>query len=275
MSKTKVNKEFLIALLPKKSALDTLKSELWYHIPVNSVPLKWQEGWRPKALAFYQGKVFGKEEAYKIQYFGDVKQVDVVRRKELFPNDEENIEKAENWYYKIQLDSIQLRYKPIISFRPRRLVFIPTTFEKFENADQINDLFDDSPLEDRLWKALKYINIFAERQWKIVVENNKYLLDFAIFCNNGKLAIETDGYTTHHGSIEKIDYDTWRRNDIEIDKWRFLHYTTNQVKDDWTPYLAQIQKVIDQLGGVEIPEKYSPKVSEEKGEYITDYEEPL
>lgn len=273
MSKT--NKELLVALLPKKSALDILKNEFWYHIPVENVPIRWQEGWRPKAMAFYQGKAFGKNEAYKIQHFGEVKQVNVVKRKELFPNDEENIEKAENLYYKIQLDSLQLRYKPIVSLRPRRLVFIPTTFEKFEKADQINDLFDDSPLEDRLWKALKYINIFAERQWKIVVEDKKYLLDFAIFCNKGKLAIETDGYTTHHDSIEKIDYDTWRRNDIETDKWRFLHYTTNQVKDDWTPYIAQIQKVIDQLGGVEMPEKYSQKISEEQGAYITDYEEPL
>ncbi|KXK12392.1 MAG: hypothetical protein UZ14_CFX002002331 [Chloroflexi bacterium OLB14] len=47
------------------------------------------------------------------------------------------------------------------------------------------------------------------------------------------------------------------------------------MQDNWTPYLAQIQKVIDQLGGVEMPEKYSPKISEEKGEYIIDYEEPL
>jgi hypothetical protein len=45
---------------------------------------KWKEGWRPKALAFYQGKVFGKDEAYKIQYFGDVSQVDIVPRKDLF-----------------------------------------------------------------------------------------------------------------------------------------------------------------------------------------------
>jgi very-short-patch-repair endonuclease len=269
------NKELLVALLPRISALNILKTDGWYHIPVANAPKKWKEGWRPKAMAFYQGKVFGKEEAYTIHYFGDVSQVDIVRRKELFPNDEENQHKAENLYYKIQLASVQPRYRPIVSYRPRRLVFVPTTWEKFENADQINDLFDESPLEDRLWSVLKYINISAERQWKIIVQSHNYYLDFAVFCNKGKLAIETDGYTTHFDSRNQIDYDTWRQNEIEIDGWRFLHYTTKQVEDEGVPYLSQIQKVIDQLGGIETPENYTRVVNEEKGKYIIDGEDPL
>src|SRR5262245_18255561 len=142
------NKEMLIALLPKKSALEILQSELWYHIPVESAPHRWADGWRPSAMAFYQGKVFGKEEAYKIRYFGKVSHVDTVPRKEIFPDEEENKHKAEDLYYRIRLDKIQIRYKPISCYRPRRLVFVPTTLEKFELSDQINDLFDGSPLED-------------------------------------------------------------------------------------------------------------------------------
>jgi len=268
-------KELLVALLPKTSALDILKTEHWYHIPVQDVPHRWEEGWRPKVMAFYQGKVFGKDEAYKIRYFGEVNHVDIVRRKELFPDDEENQYKAENLYYRIRLISLQTRYIPIVSYRPRRLVFVPTTWDKFEHADQINDLFNGSPLEDRLWKALKYINILAERQWKIVVKNHNYYLDFAVFCNHGKLAIETDGYTTHFDSRNQIDYDAWRQNELEIDGWRLLRYTSKQVKDDWTPYLSQIHSIIEQLGGIETPENYTRIVSEEKGKYIIDGEEPL
>ena len=168
------------------------------------------------------------------------------------------------------------RYKPIVSYRPRRLVFIPTTWEKFENADQINDLFDGSHLEDQLWKALKYVNILAERQWKVVInKDHNYYLDFAVFCKNGRLAIETDGYTTHFDSRNQIDYDTWRQNELELDDWRFLHYTTKQVKDDWTPYLKQIEQKIKQLGGIEKPENFERKVGEVQGRYIVDGEEPL
>jgi hypothetical protein len=41
-------------------------------------------------MAFYQGNVFGVEERYKIRYFGEVGNIDVVSRKTLFPNDEAN-----------------------------------------------------------------------------------------------------------------------------------------------------------------------------------------
>lgn len=265
------NKEVLIALLRKRSALDILKTEGWYHIPVDTAP----KPWPPTAIAFYQGTVFGKEEQYKIRYFGEVDQIDIVPRKELFPDDEENAHKAEIFYYRVQLSELHQRYKPIISYRPRRLVFIPTTWAKFQLAEQINDLFDGSPLEDRLWSALKYISVLAERQWKIFVQGHKYYLDFAVFCKHGKLAIETDGYTTHYDSLNQIDYDTWRQNEIGLDGWQFLHYTSKHVKDDWTPYLSQIQRAIDQLGGTEEPEKFRRKVGEEQGKYIVDGEEPL
>lgn len=265
------SKELLVALLPRKTALMRLQKEGWYHIPVENVP----ERFPPKAMAFFQGKVFGGEEAYKIRYFGEVERIDKVPRRELFRTTKRNAFKAEKLYYRIQIKDLKMRYQPIASHRPRRIVFLPTTLEKFENAEQINDLFDGSPLEDRLWSALKYLHVLAERQWKIVVEKKNYFLDFAIFCKQGKLAVETDGYTYHYDDRNQIDYDTWRRNEIELDGWRFLHYTSKQVKDDWTPYFSQIQTVIDQLGGVEEPENFERKVGEEQGKYILDGEEPL
>ncbi len=264
-------KELLVALLPKTEALDRLKTEGWYHIPVETAPKRWP----PEIMAFYQGKVFGIEDRYKIHYFGEVEAIDIVLRKVLFPDDEENKSKEEKPYYRIRLKNLLKRKLPIVSYRPRRLVFIPTTLRKFELAEQINDLFDGSPLEDMLWKALKRVRVTAERQWKIVVQGHKYYLDFAVFCKNGKLAIETDGYTTHYDSLNQIDYDTWRQNEIELDDWRFLHYTTKQVKDERVPYLAQIQTKIEQLGGMECPENFDRKMGEERAQYIVDGEEPL
>jgi hypothetical protein len=49
------NKELLVALLPKLSALNTLITEGWYHIPEDTAPKRWP----PKVMAFYQGKVIG------------------------------------------------------------------------------------------------------------------------------------------------------------------------------------------------------------------------
>lgn len=262
-------KELLVALLPRTSSLDILQNECWYHIPVENAPKRWP----PKILAFYQGKVFGEAEAYKIRYFGEVREIDVVPRKVLFPGDKKNAHKAENLYYRVQLDNLTKRELPIISPRPRRLVFIPTTLKKFEQATQINDLFDASPLEDTLWDGLKQHNILAERQWKIVVQDHNYYLDFAVFCNNGKLAVETDGYSFHYDSKNQIDYDTWRRNEIEMDGWRFLHYTSRHIKDNAADYLSQIDRTIQQLGGLQSPQNF--RRTGRRGKYIVDGEKPL
>lgn len=272
MSQKKEKKDILVALLPRKNSLEILQKEGWYHIPVNSPA---EKRIPPRVLAFYQGKSFGKKEAGKIRYYGEVETFEKVPRKILFPDDEKNQDKAEKLYYRLRIKELVERPIPIISHRPRRLVFIPTTQEKFDYAEQINDLFAGSPIENRLWHALKYIDILAERQWKVIVQKKNYYLDFAIFCNEGKLAIETDGYTYHYDSKNQIDYDTWRQNEISLDDWHFLRYTTRQVKEDWTPYLAQIKDKVEKLGGQENPKSFSRKVGEEQSLYIVDGEEPL
>jgi len=265
------NQELLVALLPRKVALKRLQKEGWYHIPVENAPRRWA----PEVMAFFQGKVFGDEEAYKIRYFGEVAGIDTVPRKELFRTTKRNAFKAERLYYRIQIKDLRMRYRPIVSYRPRRIVFLPTTLAKFEQAGQINDLFDGSPLEDRLWQTLKQNGILAERQWKTIVDAHNYYLDFAIFCKKGKLAIETDGYTYHYDDRNQIDYDTIRRNEIELDGWRSLHFTSRQVNDGFARYYPHIQRAIEQLGGVEEPENYVRKTDEIRGRYIVDGEEPF
>lgn len=43
-------KELLVAILPKTSALDILKTESWYHIPVESAPKRWPSKGLAKAI---------------------------------------------------------------------------------------------------------------------------------------------------------------------------------------------------------------------------------
>jgi hypothetical protein len=71
------------------------------------------------------------------------------------------------------------------TLRQRRLLFVPTTWEKFLLAEQINDLFDDSPIEDNMWAMFKNQKMGAERQWGMKACGKYYQLDFALFCNQG------------------------------------------------------------------------------------------
>lgn len=145
VQKTNPRGEVLVALLKQKSDFAILKEQGWYRIPVVHAP----KPWPPKWLAFYQPKDFGPE-AYQIRYYGEVAEVQIVPRQKLFPNEFES-PKSSQEYYMLTLKSLEALSQPIPSLRPRRLVFVPTTWTNFIQAEQINDLFNNSPLEDSLW----------------------------------------------------------------------------------------------------------------------------
>jgi hypothetical protein len=65
------------------------------------------------------------------------------------------------------------------------------------HAVEINDLYDESPLEDRLWAEMKRLQIHAERQEFVRADQHDYALDFALYCALGKIDVETDGDTWH------------------------------------------------------------------------------
>lgn len=238
------NKNGLIAILKEVADLAILKNEGWYRIPVKSAPSRWP----PKWLAFYQPKPF-EDEAYQIKYYGTVKEILKVKRYELFPNELPS-NKSEQEYFKIFLDELEERSSPILSARPRRLVFIPTTREKFDNAVIINDLFDESPLEDKLWLELQNRKIDAERQWRVLVSNVNYYLDFAIFCRQGQIDIETDG-DTYHMNRSQVLRDNARDNALQLDDWMVLRFNSKQIKDHFdNECLGNIQNGINRLGGL-------------------------
>ena len=170
--------EVLVAIVKSREDFVIVREQGWYRIPVRSVQ-KWLRGrWPPRYLAFYQPKTFG-DEAYAVRYYAEVLDVRKVLRRELFP-DRPDDPKADWAYYQIRLGPLKELPKPIHSKRFRRIVFIPTTWEKFTRAEEINDLFDESPLEDQLWSELKRLNIPAERQEHVDVNSRAYFLDFAI-----------------------------------------------------------------------------------------------
>ncbi len=183
--------EVLVAILNNLLDLAVARDQHWYRIPVSSAHKWLKNRWPPQWLAFYQTKVFGSE-AFAVNYYARVLDVRQVYRWQLFP-DQPHDEKGERRYYQLILTPLRQLPQPIISRRLRRIVFIPTTWEKFINAVEINDLYDESSLEDRLWAELKRLQISAERQEFVQVNGRNYALDFAIYCTSGNLDVETDG----------------------------------------------------------------------------------
>lgn len=271
--------EFLVAIVQQPLDLSYAREKHWYRIPVESANKLLKKRWPPQWIAFYQTKAFGSE-AYAIQYYAKVEGISIVSRRELYP-DKSNDKKAKQKYYKLSLGELTRCSYPIYSRRLRRIVFIPTTLEKFRNASEINDLYDESPLEDKLWAAMKRQQISAERQNWVRVGNKNYVLDFAMYCDKGNLGVETDG-DWYHNEPKRVRADKKRDNDLHVHGWQTLRFTTSQIREELDSYCVDtIKGAIDSLGGLVeegklMPRKvgeeyrYQPALFETRAQYGTD-----
>jgi very-short-patch-repair endonuclease len=255
-----VRGEVLIAIVKDRLDLVLAVEKHWYRIPVSSQEKWLKDRWPPKWLALYQTKKLGLE-AYAINYYARVRAIQQVYRWQLFP-DQPRDEQSIRRYCQLLLEPLQRLPKPIISLRRRRIVFIPTTWEKFIGAEEINDLYSESSLEDKLWEALKQLRIRPERQELVTVKDHDYFLDFAIYCAKGKIDVETDG-DHWHANPEKAELDNLRDNDLRSRGWQQLRFTERQVREQTVEYcIPKIVETANNLGGLEegafMPRKIDP-----------------
>ena len=234
----------LIAIMNDKKALRIAREEHWYRSPVRSAPKRLKEATH---LAFYQTKAFG-EDKWAVRYYAEIRSKRILRRKELLP-DESYHPRADEEYYKIALSNLQTRSEPILSKKGRRITFISTTWEKFQRAKEINDLFDESPLEDEIWEAFKKEKIEAERQYYIPMADRNYRLDFAIFCQKGQIDVECNG-DRWHSAKEQIPKDNARNNALASRGWSVLRFSTPAIREDMPDCLSKVKHTINKLGGL-------------------------
>lgn len=253
--------EVLVAILNSLEDMKLAGEAGWYRIPVASVQKWLHDRWPPRWLAFYQTKIFDAE-AYAVNYYAPVRQVRLVSRLDLFPGTPRDHPKANRRYYQLLLGDLRPLERPILSHRLRRIVFIPTSYAKFRAAVEINDLWDESPLEDRLWAIFKQAHIRAERQYPVEIEDFAYFLDFAIFCNQGKLNVETDGDTWHIGP-ESAQVDRARDNNLASRGWQVLRFNTTEIHERPVDYcVAKVMDTINRHGGLDhttgVPVRFDP-----------------
>jgi very-short-patch-repair endonuclease len=201
-----------------------------------------------KVGACWRAAVTAQIAAIKVVYFGRVARINRAMREDLFPGQPPN-PKSGREYYQLHLRSLERLPNPITSARPRRNPFIPTTWRKFSEAGQINDLFDESPLEDRLWQEFKARRIPAERQWEVEAGDRRYYLDFALLCNEGNVDVETDGDTWHKNRTRQ---DNERNNAVASAGWHVLRFNTQQIREAAGTYcISQVETTINTLGGLQ------------------------
>lgn len=241
--------ELLVAIMNDTRDFSILKEKLWYRIPVSS-KIKWlKDKWPPRRLAFYQTKEF-RQDAYAVNYYGQVLDIAEVYRWQIFPNEPED-ERSLKKYFQIRLLSLDRLPQPILSRRRRRIVFIPTTWQKFVDARELNDLYSESGLEEKIWDTFTLWKIAAERQEHVTVSKRDYFLDFAIYCAKGNIAVEADG-DFWHANPEKAEEDNIRDTDLKTSGWEIFHFGSRQIEEQMAEYcLPSVVKKINALGGID------------------------
>ena len=214
----------LVAIMPSPRDLAIARDQGWYRIPQQQSP----KGIHAEYLAFYFNRAFGSQK-WAIHYYAPQLGFELVRRLDLFP-DEPRHPRADHLYFKVQLGSLQQLERPIISLRWRRISFIHTTWDRFMDATEINDLFfEGTPYVDRLYYALREAGIFPERGYQIRETGSQYTVDLAIPCQKGTLSVVVGDRPGPPSA---------------------LHLESKQVTDDPAGCVTLIAEEIDRFGGV-------------------------
>ncbi len=258
--KRDVEKDTVIGVLKRKRDLPIAVHDKWYRIPVKSAPIIVRDK-KVQYLALYQGKQF-KDYPSQIQWYGEVKKITIHKRIELLP--EENYDpNANEDYYRIELAEMHKLPQPIRAIRPRRIHFITTAFDRFIQAKELNDVFLESPIEERFWEALKSEDIDAERQYIIDYLENKqqrfFCLDFAIFCRIRNIDLECNGDKHHYEKKEDIKKDQRRNRTLTKKGWAVLRYTKDEIDSKLKHCIFELKETVDKQGGLQDksdPSKY-------------------
>ena len=255
--KRDTEKDTVIGVLKRKKDLPIAVHDKWYRIPVKSAPIIVRDK-RIRYLALYQGKQF-KDYPSQIQWYGEVKKITIHKRIELFP-EEKYDPNANEEYYRIEFAEVHKLPEPIRVIRPRRIHFITTVFERFIQAKELNDVFLESPIEEKFWKALKSEDIDAERQYIIDYFENKhqrfYCLDFAIFCKIRHIDLECNGDKHHYEKKEDIKKDQRRNRTLTKKGWAILRYTKDEIDNKLEYCIDELKETVDKYGGLQ--DKYDP-----------------
>ena len=234
----------LIAIINNGRDLHIAMTEHWYRIPVKSAPKRLED---TSYLAFYLTRAFG-DQKWSIPYWAKIEKCKIVKRSELLPHESDHPKADEN-YYKLEIDELKKLPEPIISKRGRRITFITTTLKIFKSAKEINDLFNESPLEDKVWEEFKNKGIEAERQYYVAEGKTNYCLDFAIFCKDGNIDTECDGDTWHSQS-QAIVSDNERNNFLTSRGWSVLRFSSKDITENMTNCIGKVKYTLNNLGGL-------------------------
>jgi len=231
----------LVAVLKNKHDLDILLNKNWYRIPVKSSPKT-----QPDYIAFYQPVIFDAQ-GKCIQYYARVLRYQTSKRSDLLP-DEANHLKANDPYFRIRLSKVKRLAKPIRNIVPRRISFGFTTLNRLLKAKDILQLYNVAPTEQIIENGLSEAGIKAIAQHHFSNGKKRFCLDFAIFCQQGKIALECDNKKAHSGRQQQ-EKDKIKNAFLRHYDWTVIRFSEQDIIFNLPTCITRVKKTIHKLGG--------------------------
>lgn len=189
----------LVAYVPSPDDFEIIRREGWYRVPQKSAP----KGLFAEYYAFYFGQSFGSRK-WSIHNYARQRGHELVSRLDLIPDQPEH-PRAGELYYKVTLGPLQELDEPIVSLRWRRITFMHTTWDRFRDAREINDLFiEGGDYVDRLYATLKERGIQPERDYRIEEAGREYILPLSVICRQGRVDITEERIPTSDAAVIRV-----------------------------------------------------------------------
>lgn len=236
-----VRDQVLVGIVPRVSDFEIAHRQRWYRIPCSLV----SEWITPGHVAFYFGQAFGGE-AGTIRYYAPVLHADVVKRLDLFPGQPRH-PRAHLDYIRLHLHTPQERLEPITSRRPRRIVLLPTTWERFMTATDLNDLYQGDPEEEMLYGRIVEDGLKPERAYYVRGANAYYFTDYAIHCRKRNVQVDLEQSAADNRGSRLL---VARAEGIEpADGWSALRLSRYDITRRTEDSVRRIRQLVDSSGG--------------------------
>jgi hypothetical protein len=123
-----------------------------------------------------------------LRYYAPIQGHELVTRRDLIPSEPDH-PRAGNWYYALQLGPLETSCPPSSAPAGDGSHIIVTSGDRFMNAHEINDLFEQESPAGQLYVRLKELGIPVEREWWVDEEGIAYVVDLALPVRDGWLPV--------------------------------------------------------------------------------------
>ena len=229
----------LVGVLKSKKDLHIVLNRKWYRIPYFYLPKR-----KFQYVAFYQPAIFGKR-GKRIEYYARAVGAKISKRIDLLPK-ENNHPRAHEDYVKVFLGKIKKLPEPIKNVIPRRVTFGFTNLKALLSSKDMLELYGVPKIEQIIGLRLKKIGIKTACEHTVSRGGERYRIDIAIFCKNGKIAIECDNKKSH-SSKNQIMKDMKKDAFLRHLGWRVIRLKEKDIIERLNWCVFRIKKAKDFL----------------------------